>query len=66
MTARGKAIVEVMRSALASLDTLDPADQDTIVSALIADLRARRPMSIAPLSVLPLPTEPIKDPRGNS
>ncbi len=42
MTARAAAIVEVLRSALAPIDSLDPEEQDAIVSALVADLRARR------------------------
>jgi hypothetical protein len=61
---RGAALVEVVRAALATLDTLEPVEQTAIVGALVADLRARRPMSVAPLSVLPPPTEPIRDPRG--
>lgn len=41
---RGAAIVEVLRSALASLDALDPAEQDAVIGAIVADLQARRPM----------------------
>lgn len=64
-SAIGAALVEVFRSALATLDTLEPAEQTAIVGTLVADLRARRPMSVAPLSVLPPPTDPsaIRDPR---
>ena len=63
-SARGVAIVEVLRSALATLDTLEPAEQAAIVGAIVGDLRARRPVAVAPLGVLGPPTEPIRDPRG--
>ena len=63
MTNRGLAVVEVLRSALASLDGLPPAEQDQIVATLVADLRARRPVAVSPLGQLPPPTEPIRDPR---
>lgn len=58
-SARGAALVEVFRAALAALADLESAEQD----AIVADLRARRPMSVAPLSVLP-PPETIRDPRS--
>jgi len=61
---RGAALIEVLRSALATLDTLEPAEQAAIVGALVADLRARRPVAVAPLGALGPPTEPIRDPRG--
>ncbi len=61
---RGAALVEVFRSALATLDTLEPAEQTAIVGALVRDLQSRRPMSVVPLSTLPPPTEPIRDPRS--
>jgi len=64
VTNRARAIVEVLRSALASLDSLSPAEQDQIVATLVADLRARRPVAVSPLGVLPPPTEKIRDPRG--
>jgi hypothetical protein len=64
-SARGTALVEVLRSALATLDGLDPAEQSAIVGALVADLRARRPIAVAPLGVLGPPTEPIVDPRAD-
>ena len=64
MSPRGTALVEVFRSALATIDSLDPAEQAAIVGALVRDLQSRRPMSVAPLSTLPPPTEPIRDPRG--
>lgn len=60
---RGAALVEVFRAALAALDDLEPDEQDAIVRALVADLRARRPVAVAPLGVLGPPTEPIADPR---
>ena len=65
MNARAAAIIEVLRSALASMEHLDPAEQDLIVSTLVADLRARRPVAVAPLGVLPAPTEVIRDPRDH-
>lgn len=61
---RGAALVEVFRAALAALANLEPAEQDAIVGAIVADLRARRPVAVAPLGVLGPPTEPITDPRG--
>lgn len=61
---RGAALVEVFRAALAALDYLEPAEQDAIVGAMVADLRARRPMSVAPLGELGPPTEPPRDPRS--
>lgn len=61
---RAAAIVEVVRSALASLDKLEPAEQDHITAAIVADIRSRRPVAVAPLGLLPPPTEPIRDPRG--
>ena len=62
MTARAAAIVEVFRSTIASIETLDPAEQDLIIAAIVADLRARRPVAIAPMTFGP-PTEKICDPR---
>jgi hypothetical protein len=47
-SALGAAVVEVLRSALVTLDTLEPAEQAAIVGTLVADLRARRPMSVEP------------------
>lgn len=64
MSARAAAAIEVMRSALASIEHLDPVEQDLIVAALVADLRARRLVAVAPLGVLPAPTEAIRDPRS--
>ena len=64
MTNRALALVEVFRSALATLETLSSAEQDRIVELLVADLRARRPVAVSPLGTLPAPTEKIRDPRG--
>ena len=59
------AIIEVIRSALAAMEHLDPVEQDLIVATIVADLRARRPVAVAPLGVLPAPTERIVDPRSD-
>lgn len=64
MTTRALAIVEILRSTLAAVDELEPHEQDAIVAAIVADLRARRPVAVAPLGVLPAPTEKIRDPRS--
>jgi hypothetical protein len=61
--ARAAALVEVFRVSFAALAELEPDEQDAIVTALVADLRARRPMSVAPLGELGPPTELIRDPR---
>ena len=63
MSPLASAILEVIRSALDRSDKLDAAEAELVFSTLVADLRARRPMSVAPLSVLAAPTEPIRDPR---
>jgi hypothetical protein len=60
-SARGAALVEVFRTSLAALESLDPAEQDAIVAALVDDLRVRRPASVAPFGELRPPTEPISD-----
>jgi hypothetical protein len=62
MTARA-AIVEILRSTLAAVDELEPHEQDAIIAAIVADLRARNPVAVAPLGTLGPPTEPIRDPR---
>lgn len=59
MSARAAAVVEVMRSALATLDALDVGDADRVVAALVADLRTRRPIAVAPLDAGFGPTEPV-------
>jgi hypothetical protein len=61
---RCAAIIRTLRAALAATETLEPAEQDLVVGALVADLRARRPVAVAPLGVLPAPTEKIRDPRS--
>lgn len=43
-----------------------PQDAEAIVCALVSHLRAWRPESVAPLGVLPPPTEPIRDPRTST
>ena len=62
-SARGAALVEMFRASLEALEALDPAEQDAIVTALVADLRARQPASVAPFGEFGPPTEPIADPR---
>ncbi|HEX7841011.1 MAG TPA: hypothetical protein VF469_26220 [Kofleriaceae bacterium] len=44
MTARGGAVAELIRTALAAADQLDPVERDAIYTALVADLRSRRPV----------------------
>jgi hypothetical protein len=63
ISVRAAALVEMIRSALAALDGLTPGEQDHIVAALVADLRARRPVAVAPFGTLGPPTEAIRDPR---
>jgi hypothetical protein len=60
---RAAAIVELLRSTLDATDRLDPVERDQIYTALVADLRSRRPESVSPLDLGP-PTEPIRDPRS--
>lgn len=64
MNARALAIAKVFRTALVAADQLDPIERDAIYTALVADLRSRRPEEMSPLGVLPPPTSPIVDPRG--
>ena len=64
MTARSTAYLEVIRSTLHAVDeSLTPAEQDRVYTALLAHIRARRPESVSPLGVLPAPSGPIRDPR---
>lgn len=66
MTLRSLAIAERFRSAFADLAELEktaPGDVDALVSGIVQHLRAWRPESVAPLSDLAEPTEPIRDPR---
>ena len=62
MTGRGAAILELVRQAMAAVESLDPAERDVVVETLVADLRARHPESVSLLTIGP-PTEPIRDPR---
>jgi len=64
MSARA-AVVEVFRRAFAALETLDPADVDEVVLAVVGHLRQLRPEQFGCMSRLPPPTEPIRDPRGD-
>ncbi len=65
MTARAAAIIEVIRSALHTADeSLTPADADLVYGAIVAHVRARRPVAVSPLGVLPPPGEVIRDPRS--
>ncbi|HEU5275122.1 MAG TPA: hypothetical protein VFU97_15785 [Xanthobacteraceae bacterium] len=63
MTARAAAVAELIRTALAAADQLDPVERESIYKALFADLRARRPEAVSPMTLGP-PTEPIRDPRS--
>lgn len=64
MTARADAIVEVIRTALRATDeALAPAEADQVYAAIVAHVRARRPVSVSPLGTLPPPSELIRDPR---
>lgn len=60
MTARAAAVAELIRTALAAADRLDPVERDALYTALAADLRARRPEAVSPMTLGPL-TEPIRD-----
>lgn len=62
MTARAATIAEQFRTALDAAERLDPEDRDELYMALVADLRSRRPESVAPMTLGP-PTEPVRDPR---
>jgi acyl-CoA reductase-like NAD-dependent aldehyde dehydrogenase len=64
MTARGAAVAELIRAALAAVDQLDPVERSAIYAALVADLRSRRPAAVS-LMTLGAPTEPIRDRRGS-
>ncbi len=43
MTSRTAAAIELIRTALAATDRLDPVERDAIYAVLVADLRAHRP-----------------------
>lgn len=64
MTARLAAALEILRSTFASVDSLDPADQDVVYASVLSHVRARRPESCGVLGTLPAPTEAIRDPRA--
>lgn len=66
MTPRARSIVEVIRSALAAVESLAPDEQDLVTSMLVADLRTRRPVAVAPLDSGFAPTEIARDPRSRS
>lgn len=63
MTARAAAVAELIRTALAAADQLDPIERGAIYAALVADLRSRWPEAVSPRT-LGAPTEPIRDLRG--
>jgi len=63
VTSRAAAIGELIRTPLAAADQLDTVERDAIYTALVADLRSRRPEAVSPMTLGP-PTEPIRDPRG--
>jgi len=62
-TGRAASITEILRTTLDAVDRLDADERDGIYRAIVADLRARRPESVSPLTLGP-PTEPIRDPRS--
>ena len=63
---RASEITETFRWLFVAIDELDPSEQDEIVTALVAHLRARDPVAVSPLGLLAAPTEPVRDPRrGN-
>jgi hypothetical protein len=63
MSAIVAAVAELIRTALAADDQLDPVERDAIYAVLVADLRSRRPGAVSPMTLGP-PTEPIRDPRS--
>lgn len=61
---RADAYIEVIRSTLHAVDeSCSPGEADRVYGALISHIRARRPVSVSPLGVLPPPGEAIRDPR---
>lgn len=64
MTPRASAIAEVFRTGFAAVPSLDPADVDELVLAIVGHLRQLRPEQFGCLSTLPVPTEPVRDPRS--
>jgi hypothetical protein len=63
MTARGAAVVELLRTALDAADRLAPAERDAVSGALMTDLRSRRLEAVSPLRLGPPPAR-IRGPRG--
>lgn len=49
MTARAAAVAELIRTALAAADRLDPVERDALYTALVADLRTCRPEAVSPV-----------------
>ena len=69
MSARAEAVAKRLAADLEDLRELDtsaPDDCDAIVLALVAHLRAWKPVSIAPLGTLPPAEAPNVDPRGDA
>lgn len=69
MTPRGTTIAQRFAADLEDLrehERQQPHEVETIVSSLVAHLRAWRPESVSPLGTLPPPGEVIRDPRGNA
>jgi hypothetical protein len=54
----------MFRVALEATDRLDPLERDALYTALVGDLRSRRPECVSPMTLGP-PTDPaaIRDPR---
>jgi len=68
-TSRGRAIIEILRSAFVEIDGLSktsPGEAEEIVRMLVSDLRSRRPVAVCELGRLPPPGERIRDPRGGT
>ena len=66
MTKLGESLLRDARALfefLRELEKESPGDVDIIVRAIVDHLRAWKPTSVAPLGVLPAPTERIRDPR---
>lgn len=56
--------IELTRLVFAAAEAMDPADVDELAVAMTSHLRSLRPEQVAPLGVLPPPTEPNADPRA--
>lgn len=69
MTAAGTAIGQRLALVLADLrehEKTEPAEAEAIVCAVIAHVRAWRPVQVCELGRLPAPTEQIRDPRSGN